>query len=61
MGNVWHVWGKRNADRLLMGESEGNGSLERPGLRRDDAIKIGLREIRCKGGDWVYLAQDTDK
>ena len=61
MGDVWHVWRKRNADRLLMGESEGNRSLERPGLRRDDAIKIGLKEIGCKGGDWVYLAQDTDK
>jgi hypothetical protein len=26
----------------------------------EDNIKIGFKEIRCKGLDWIHLAQEKD-
>jgi hypothetical protein len=38
--------GEENANRALMGKSEGKRPLVRPRRRWEDIIKIGLREIR---------------
>ena len=35
--------------------------LGRPRRRREDNIKMGLREVGCGGMDWIDLAQDNDR
>jgi hypothetical protein len=32
--------------------------LGRPRRRREDNIKMDLKEVRCVGMDWIDLAQD---
>jgi hypothetical protein len=34
--------------------------LGRPRRRWEDNIKMDLREVGCKGMDWIDLAQDRD-
>jgi len=46
--------------RVLVGKPEGKGPLGRLRLRWEDNIKMDLREVRG-GGDWMELAQDTDR
>jgi hypothetical protein len=52
---------KRNAKRILVGKPEGKRPLGRPRSRREDNIKIDLREMGWDGMDWNDLAQDRDK
>ena len=47
----------KNAYRILMGKPEGKRSLGRPRRRREDNIKMDLREVGCDAGDWIDLAQ----
>jgi hypothetical protein len=47
---------KRNASRLLMGNSEGKRSLGRPRRRLMDNIKMDLGEMGWCGMDWFGLA-----
>jgi hypothetical protein len=47
---------KRNAYRILVGNSEGKSPLGRPRRRWMDNIKLDLREIEWVGGDWIDLA-----
>jgi hypothetical protein len=49
---------KRNAHRILVGNSEGKRPLGRQRHRWVDNIKIDLREIGCDGMDWIDLGQD---
>jgi hypothetical protein len=35
--------------------------LERPRRRRENGIKIDLREIGWGGVEWIHLAQDRDR
>jgi hypothetical protein len=53
---------KRNAYRIFVGKREGKSPLERP-RRREDNIKMNLREIGWGGVTWIDLlvAQDRDK
>ena len=44
-----------------MGKLEGKKSLERSKRIWEDNIKIGLREVRCGGIDWIDLAQDWSR
>jgi hypothetical protein len=48
--------GEEGAYRVLVGRPDG-----KPGLRLEDNIKIGLKEIGGCGVDWIRLAQDMDK
>jgi hypothetical protein len=41
-----------------VGNSEGKKLLGRPRSRRNDNIKIHLREIEWGGMAWIHLAQD---
>jgi hypothetical protein len=50
----------RNAYRILVGNPEGKGPLERPRRKWVDNIKIDLRKIGWDGMDWINLAQDRD-
>ena len=35
--------------------------LGRPRRRCDDNNKMDLQEVRCRGTDWIELAQDKDR
>jgi hypothetical protein len=51
----------RGAYRALVGKSEGRRPLRRPRRRREDNIKMDLRQIGWGGADWIDLAQDRDR
>ena len=51
----------RNACRVLVGKPEGNRPLGRPRCRWEDNVKMDLREVGCDTGDWIDLAEDSDK
>jgi hypothetical protein len=53
--HVAHVEAKRNAYRVLMGQSEGKRSLLRPGSVWEDNIKLDLREIVWNGFFWLLV------
>jgi len=46
---------------LLVGKPEGKRPLGRPRRRREDNIKMDLREVGCGYMDWIDLAQDRDR
>jgi hypothetical protein len=52
---------KRNAYRILVGKPGGKGPLGRPKRRREDNIRMDLREIGWGGMDGIDLAQDRDQ
>jgi hypothetical protein len=43
------------------GKAEGNKPVGRSGRRREENIKMDLREIVWSGMDWINLAQDRDQ
>jgi hypothetical protein len=49
----------RGAYRVLIGRPEGKKPLGRPRRRREDNIKMDLREIGIDGVNWIRVAQDT--
>jgi hypothetical protein len=50
----------RGAYNILVGRPEGRRPLGRPTRRREDNIKMDLREIGFGDVDWINLAQDRD-
>jgi hypothetical protein len=48
----------RGAYRLLVGKYEGKRPLGRPGRRREDNIKMDLREIEIDRANWIRLVQE---
>jgi hypothetical protein len=42
---------RRNAYRVLVGNSEGNRQLGRPNSRWEENIKLNFKEIACGGLD----------
>jgi hypothetical protein len=54
---MWHAWG-RGVYRVLVGRSEDKRPLGRPRRRRENNIKMDLREIGIDGANWIQLAQD---
>jgi hypothetical protein len=48
----------RGVYRILAGKPEGKRPLGRPRHRREDNIKLDLREIGIYGINWIQLAQD---
>jgi hypothetical protein len=57
-GHVSRMGEGRGVYRVLVGRPEGNRSLGRPERRREDKIKMDLREIEIDGANWIRLAQD---
>jgi len=47
--------------RLLVRKLEAKRPLGRPRNRREDNIKMDLREVGGGFGDWMELAQDRDR
>ncbi|KAJ4426192.1 hypothetical protein ANN_27001 [Periplaneta americana] len=60
-GHVAHMGESRNAYRVLVGRPAGKRPLGRPRRRREDNIKMDLREVGYDGRDWINLAQDRDQ
>jgi hypothetical protein len=61
VGHVACMVVSRSAYRVLVGKPEGRRPLGSPRHRWENNIKIGLRELRCEGMDWISLAQDRDR
>ena len=59
-GHVARMGEGRGVHRVLVRKHEGNIPLGRPRHRWEDNIKIDLREVEG-GGDWMELAQDSDR
>jgi hypothetical protein len=52
---------ERKVYKVLVGKPEGKRPLGRPRRRREDGIRMDLREIGLGGVDWIRLAQDRDR
>jgi hypothetical protein len=50
--DMWHAW-ERKLYKVLVGKPEG-----RPRRRREDGIRMDLREIGWGSVEWIQLAQD---
>jgi hypothetical protein len=51
----------KNANRILVGKTEGMRPLGRPRRRWMDNIKMDLREIGSDGMDWIDLDEDRNQ
>jgi hypothetical protein len=51
----------RGVHRVLVGRPEGKRPLGRPRRGWEDNIKMDLQEVGGGHGDWMVLAQDTDR
>jgi hypothetical protein len=60
-GHVARMGERRGAYRALVGKPEGRRPLGRARRRREDNIKMDLREVGSEGTDWIDLAQDRDR
>jgi len=61
MGGVCSAYGGgERCIKVLMGKSEGRRPLGRPRRRREDNIRMDLREVGCGCVDWTELAQDRE-
>jgi hypothetical protein len=57
-GHVARMGEGRGVYRVLVGKPEWNIPVGRPRHRREDNIKMDLREIGIDGAKWIRLAQD---
>jgi hypothetical protein len=60
-GNVARMGEDRGVHRVLVGKTEGQRPLGRPRHRWEDNIKMDLQEVGRGHGDWMDLAQDSDR
>jgi hypothetical protein len=51
---------ERNVYKFLVGKPEGKRPLGRPTRRREDGIRMDLRETGSGFMDWIRLTQDRD-
>jgi hypothetical protein len=52
---------RRDAYRALVRKTEGRRPLGKPRLRREDSVKMDLREVDGGGIGWIDLAQNRDR
>jgi hypothetical protein len=52
---------ERKVYKVLVENSEGKRSLERPRRRWENGIRVDLREIGWGSIQWIHLAQDRDR
>jgi hypothetical protein len=57
-GHVAGLGERRKLYRVLLGETEVKGTLERPRRSWEDGIKMDLRGTGWGGVEWIHLAQD---
>jgi hypothetical protein len=51
----------RGVNKVLVGKPEGKRLLERPRRRWESNIKMDLQEVGGGRGEWMELAQDSDR
>ena len=51
----------RGVHKVMVGKTERKRQLGRPRRRWEDNIKMGIQEVGRGCGDWMELAQDTDR
>ena len=56
-----HMGEDRGVHRVLVAKPEGKRPLGRPRCRWEDNIKMDLQEVGGGRGDWMELAQDSDR
>jgi hypothetical protein len=61
VGNVVRMGEVRGAYNILVGRPEGRRPLGRPRHRREDNIKMDLREIGFEDVVWIHFAEDRDR
>jgi hypothetical protein len=52
---------ERKVYKVLVGKPEGRRPLGRPKRRRQEWVRMDLREIGLGSVDWIRLAQDRDR
>jgi len=60
-GHVARMGEMINTYKIVGAKPEGKRLLGRHRRRREDNIRMDLREIVCEGVDWMYLTQDKDQ
>jgi hypothetical protein len=60
-GNVTRMSEMRNAFNIVVGKPEGKRPLGRPRRRREDNIRMDVKEIGWGDMDWRHLDQDRDQ
>ena len=60
-GHVARMGEGRGVHKVLVGKPEGKRPLGRPRRKWEDNIKMDLQEVGRGCGDWMELAQDTDR
>ena len=60
-GHVARMGEGRGVHRVLVGKPEGKRPLGRPRRRWEDNIKMDLQEVGGGCGNWMELAQDSDR
>jgi hypothetical protein len=60
-GHVVRIWEGRGVYRVLVGKPDRKRPLGRPKCVWEDNIKMDLQEVRCRGMDWIELAQDRER
>jgi hypothetical protein len=60
VGHVARMGEMRNSYKILVRKPEVNRLLGRPERRREDNIKMDVRERGLEVVDWIHLAQDRD-
>jgi hypothetical protein len=60
-GHLARIRKKRNACRILVGKLKGKRPPGRPRRRREDIIKMDLRETGWGGMNCIDLTQDRDQ
>ena len=61
VGHIAHMWERKVAYRVLVGNPEGKRTLGRPRHRWEDNIKMDLQEVGCGGMDWIDLVQNRNR
>jgi hypothetical protein len=59
-GHVARMGERKGVYRVLVGKPERKRLHGRPRRRWEDNIKIDLQEVRCRGTEWIDLAQDRE-
>jgi hypothetical protein len=59
---MWRVWGqKRNAYRTLLAKHDRKKLHGRSRPRREDNVKMDLKELGYQGMDWIDRIRDRGK
>jgi hypothetical protein len=59
--HVARIGEDREVYRVLVGKPEGKRAHKRPRHRCEDGIRMDVREIRCRGLEWIQVAEDRDR